>query len=78
MVLETVVNKTLNVKICGKQFVKNPSPHYRISDKKRALVDKLLLEKISLADIAHVVEASERWLQYYVNDKYKKLDNSAI
>ncbi len=65
-------------KICGKQFVKNPSPHYRISDEKRTLVDKLLLEKISLVGIARVVEVSERWLQYYVNDKYKKTLSTTI
>ncbi len=60
-------------KICGKQFVKNPAPHYRISNEKIALVDKLLLERISLAAIARLVEVSEHWLQHYVNNKYKKI-----
>jgi IS1 family transposase len=33
------------------------------------LIDKLLLEKISLAGICRTTGVSERWLQYYVNKK---------
>lgn len=54
---------------CGRQFVANRQP-YRISDEKRALVDRLLLERISLAGIARVVGVSKRWVQSYVNAKY--------
>ena len=57
--------------LCGKQFVEAPSEHYpRISNEIRGWVDRLLLEKIPLAGIARVAQVSERWLQYYVNDKY--------
>ena len=56
--------------LCGKQFVEAPSEHYRISNEIREWVDRLLLEKIPLAGIARVAQVSERWLQYYVNDKY--------
>ncbi len=56
---------------CGRQFVENPSPHYRISEETRALADRLLLEKIPLAGIARAAQVSERWLQYYVNEKYE-------
>ena len=54
---------------CGRQFVENPEKIV-ISPEKRELIDRLLLERISLAGIARVVEVSERWLQTYVNEKY--------
>lgn len=41
-----------------------------ISDETKALVDKLLLEKIPLAGIVRVTDVSEPWLQGYVNEKY--------
>ncbi|HIK12876.1 MAG TPA: IS1 family transposase [Oscillatoriaceae cyanobacterium M33_DOE_052] len=53
---------------CGRQFVKNPR-HQPISDATKSLIDKLLLEKISLAGIARVTGVSLRWLQYYINQK---------
>jgi insertion element IS1 protein InsB len=56
-------------KDCGRQFVENPDN--RISQEKRDLIDKLLLERISLAGIARVTGVSERWLQNYVNRKYQ-------
>ena len=57
-------------KDCGRQFVEDPQ--FRIvSDETKALIDRLLLEKISLAGIARAVEVSESWLQVYVNEKYK-------
>jgi hypothetical protein len=36
----------------------------------RELIDRLLLERISLAGIARAVRVSEQWLQDYVNRKY--------
>lgn len=36
----------------------------------RDLIDKLLLERLSLAAIVRVTGVSERWLQSYVNQKY--------
>jgi transposase-like protein len=54
---------------CGRQFVENPEKIV-ISPEKRELIDRLLLERISLAGIARVVKVSERWLQTYVNEKY--------
>lgn len=56
-------------KSCGRQFVENPK-NKRVSDEQKRLIDKLLLERISLAGIARVVGVSLRWLQTYVNDKY--------
>ena len=56
-------------KKCHRQFVLEPEKH-KITDTQKELIDKLLLERISLAGICRVVGVSERWLQYYVNDKY--------
>lgn len=56
-------------KACKRQFVTDPKWR-RISDETKAFIDKLLLEKISLAGIARVVGVSEPWLQAYVNAKY--------
>ena len=54
---------------CGRQFVENPSPHYQISQETKALIDRLLVEKLPLAGIVRAVKVSERWLQYYVNEE---------
>jgi IS1 family transposase len=43
--------------------------HQPISEDTRKLIDKLLLEKISLAGIVRATGVSPRWLQYYVNKK---------
>ena len=55
-------------KDCNRQFILEPTNC--ISEEKKTLIDKLLLEKIPLAGIARVVEVSDYWLQNYVNDKY--------
>jgi transposase-like protein len=57
---------------CGRQFVENPSKIY-ISEETKNLIDKLLLEKISLAGIARTTGVSRKWLQDYVNAKYKEV-----
>lgn len=59
-------------KECGRQFVENPAFRV-ISVETKALIDRLLREKISLAGIARAVGVSEGWLQTYVNEKYRKL-----
>jgi len=60
-------------KECRKQFVRNPVIR-KIPDEKKELIDKLLPEKISLAGICRVVGVSARWLQSYVNGKYKDIE----
>lgn len=43
----------------------------------RELIDRLLLERISLAGIAHAAQVSEQWLQQtYVNEKYPLVPRS--
>ena len=54
--------------LCGRQFVENPSWR-QVTDESKALIDRLLLEKLPLAGIARVVGVSEPWLQGYVNEK---------
>lgn len=60
----------LACKACGRQFVENPA-WKPISVDTKALIDKLLLERISLAGIVRVTGVSAQWLQDYVNEKYK-------
>ena len=57
-------------KACGRQFVEHPQN--RISADTKERIDKLLLERIPLSGIARVVGVSERWLQSYVNQKYRE------
>src|SRR5256885_14440951 len=57
-------------KACGRQFVEKPRKHW-ISAETKALIDKLLLERVSLAGIVRVTGVSVRWLQDYVNRKYE-------
>ena len=57
---------------CGRQFVLDPLKS-RISEDTKGLIDRLLLERISLAGIARVTGVSERWLQSYVNQKYENV-----
>ncbi|MDJ0724909.1 MAG: IS1 family transposase [Prochloraceae cyanobacterium] len=57
---------------CGRPFIKNPTKKY-ITQETKNLIDRLLLEKISLAGIARVTNVSETWLQDYVNHKYSEL-----
>ena len=42
----------------------------------RELIDRLLLERLSLAGIARVMQVSEQWLQTYVNNKYAQVPRS--
>ena len=56
-------------KICGRQFVNKPTKT-NVSDETKWLIDRLLLERISLRGIARVIGVSWSWLQSYVNDKY--------
>jgi transposase-like protein len=47
---------------CGRQFVENPTKKV-ISSQTKDLIDRLLLEKISLAGIARNSDVSQKWLQ---------------
>jgi transposase-like protein len=60
---------------CGRQFVEHPEKKV-IDSATRKLIDRLLLERISLAGIARAVQVSEVWLQSYVNEKYAGVPRS--
>ncbi len=53
---------------CSRQFVINPTKTI-ISKETKQLIDRLLLERISLRGIAKVTQVSWSWLQDYVNQK---------
>lgn len=54
---------------CGRQFVEDPTWR-KVSDETKGLIDRLLLERLSLAGIARAVGVSEWWPQEYVNAKF--------
>ena len=54
---------------CGRQFVKQPTKKV-VNARARELIDRLLLERISLCGIARAAQVSETWLQQDVNEKY--------
>ena len=56
-------------KKCGRQFVEHSS-QILVSQAQKSLVDKLLLEKISLSGISRVAEVSEGWLGEHISDLY--------
>ena len=64
-------------KDCQRQCVATPTQR-RIADETKHTIDKLLLERISLAGIVRVTGVSLRWLQYYVNAKYAAVPRSVI
>jgi len=57
---------------CGRQFVENPA-NTPVAGEKKELINRPLLEKISLAGIARAVCVSETWLQSYVNGHYQSV-----
>lgn len=61
---------------CKRQFVEDPQWQAKPKETK-ALVNRLLHEKIPLAGIARVLEVSERWLQGYANATYESVSQTA-
>ncbi|MFB2739598.1 IS1/IS1595 family N-terminal zinc-binding domain-containing protein [Umezakia ovalisporum] len=54
---------------CGRQFVESQTR--QPTDKlMHGLIDKLLLEQVSLDTISYITGVSPRWLENYVNQKY--------
>lgn len=54
---------------CRRQLVENLQKII-VNQEKRDLINRLLLERISLAGISRAVKVSEKWLQAYVNKNY--------
>ena len=59
-------------KNCSCQFVVNPTNH-SVSPGRKQLIDKLLLERISLRGVTRVTGTSLSWLQTYVNRKFSSI-----
>lgn len=64
-------------KTCGRQFVINPT-NKTISAQTKQLIDKLLLDRISLRGIQRVTGVSWSWLQNYVNNKFSRIPRHAM
>jgi transposase-like protein len=65
---------------CGRQFIEQPTKKV-IDQANRELIDRLLLERISLAGIARAAQVSEQWLQTLVRKTLsfsKSLENQAL
>lgn len=58
-------------KNCQRQFVDN-NENKQIPVHIKQIIDKLLLERISLAGICRATGVSNRWLYLYIRDKYVK------
>ena len=71
MVPMRMERRSFTCKDCSRQFVENPQ-NKKISDAQWRIVDKLIVERISLAGIAGAVSISKRWLQEYVKKKEMK------
>jgi transposase-like protein len=55
---------------CLRQFVESGQDWF-VSQADKDLIDKLLLERISLAGICRVCNVGQSWLQRYIKDKYE-------
>jgi hypothetical protein len=58
--------------ICSREFVEGGQDWF-VDESDRELIDKLLLERISLKGICRVVGISEVWLLNYIKDLYSSL-----
>lgn len=59
-------------KPCGRQFVAT-SQAWHVTDADKELINKLLLERISLNGICRVVGVSQSWLLKYIKELYADL-----
>lgn len=57
---------------CNRQFVENGQDWF-VNESDKVLINKLLLERISLAGICRVCTISEKWLLSYIKALYSAL-----
>ena len=57
---------------CNRQFVEG-GQNWFINQSDKVLLDKLLLERISLSGICRVCDVSEQWLLGYIKELYGNL-----
>jgi insertion element IS1 protein InsB len=55
---------------CGRRFVADPQ-RQPVPDETKALVERLLGERLALRAIARVTGVARSWLQAFVNDLYR-------
>jgi len=70
-----MVNKDSNAMNVDDSSLNNP-PKKWLTFTTRELIDRLLLERLSLAGIARATQVSFQWLQTYVNQKYAHVPRS--
>ena len=58
--------------VCKRQFV-DSGPDWFVSESDKVIIDKLLLERISLAGICRVCDVSQPWLLKYLREVYEAL-----
>jgi insertion element IS1 protein InsB len=56
-------------KVCGRAFVLVPENHI-VTEEQRAVIERLLLERISLRGICRVIGVGLRWLLYFMVDRF--------
>ena len=56
---------------CGRRFVAEPKKG-PVSEERKALIRRLLLERLGLRAIARVAGVSRSWLQNFVNELYRE------
>ncbi len=66
----------LRCKDCGRQFV--PEAVWRkVSDETKALIDRLLLERLSLAGIVRATGVSATWVKRYAGRRFRAAPDPA-
>ena len=49
-----------------------------VSEESKKLIDKLLLERLAIAAISRVTGISETWIQGYINQKCRSVEQKAV
>ena len=66
----TTATKIINAETAKRQFVLN-SRNRPVTEENKKLINRLLLERLSIAAICRVSGISETWTQSYVEGKYR-------
>src|SRR6476660_2883835 len=64
-------------KACGRAFVLVPENRV-ITEEQRALIERLLLERISLRGICRAIEGGLRWLLYFMTERFTAATEASV
>ena len=64
-------------KACGRAFVLVPENHV-ITEEQRAVIERLLLERISLRGICRVIGVGLRWLLYFMVERFTAAPDASV